>query len=386
VKITIVQGGALPIPPVRGGAVEKVWFSLGREFAKRGHEVTHISRTFSELPSEQWLEGVHHVRVKGFELSSRRYIALWRDLGYAARVLHVLPRADILVTNSPVLPLLIRTSQFGALYVHVARYPKRQMRFYGHASRIQTVSQAAAEAIISQDPKIGGKVRVIPYPLPSAICTLDVAASWQERNKQILYVGRVHPEKGVHLLIDAFKLLVQSGVHGWRLIVVGPWAAAQGGGGEGYYQSLRARRAPVVDMVNLLGPIFDPDVLAIHYRHAKLFVYPSLAEYGEAFGLAPLEAMAQGCPPLVSTLACFQDFIENGRSGFIFNHRADRPEEELYRTLKTILSSDQELMSVAVRSHEVSLIYQSVNIAEIYLKDFAVIAAARRVPHNRVAQ
>jgi glycosyltransferase involved in cell wall biosynthesis len=229
-------------------------------------------------------------------------------------------------------------------------------------------------------------LRVVPNPLPSAVPALDVSASWQERRKEILYVGRVHPEKGVHVLIDAFKLLVQSGVDDWRLVMVGPWAAAQGGGGEQYYESLRAKSASVAERVNLAGPIFDQNVLAAHYRRAKLFVYPSLAEHGEAFGLAPLEAMAQGCPPLVSTLACFQEFIEDGSSGFVFEHRSDRPAEELCRSLKRIVRVDQDLRSVAVRSHEVARAYDPSNVAGMYLEDFATIAASPRGPHSRLAQ
>jgi glycosyltransferase involved in cell wall biosynthesis len=381
-KITIVQGGALPVPPARGGAVEKVWFSLGKEFAKRGHEVTHISRKFPELPDEQWLDGVHHVRVKGLEFSSRRYVVLWRDLGYVRRVLRVLPHADILVTNTPLLPLFIRDQRFGALYVHIARYPKGQTRFYRHASRIQTVSRAVATAIARQDPASATKVRVVPYPLPSTVSRQDVAGSWHERRKEILYVGRLHPEKGVDLLIDAFRLLVESGVDDWRLIVVGPWAAAQGGGGTEYYESLRAKSASISGRVNLAGPIFDQGALDARYLRAKLFVYPSLAEQGEAFGLAPLEAMAQGCPPLVSALSCFQDFIEDGRSGYVFQHRSQRPAEELFRALKRVISADEELMSVAVRSHEAARPYEPPNVAEMYLEDFAATAACREPsPH-----
>ena len=384
-KITIVHGGALPIPPIRGGAVEKIWFQLGREFSKRGHEVTEVSRTFPDFPREQWLDGVRHLRVKGFEFASR-YMNLWGGLWYALRVLRVLPKGDILVTNDFVLPLLIRTRQFGALYVSKNRYPKGQTRLYRHAARIQTVSRSVAEAIVRQDPQSATKVRVLPNSLPSAFERLDVAASWPERRKEILYVGRVHPEKGVHELIEAFKLLVQSGVRDWRLIVIGPWAAAQGGGGKDYYESLRARSASIADRTDLVGPIFDQDLLTTHYRRAKLFVYPSLAEYGEASPLAPLEAMAQGCPTLVSNLACFKEYIEDGRSGFIFEHRSDRPAQELYRTLRRIIGADQQLMYTAVRGHEVARAYDPSNVAGMYLDDFAAIASLRRVPHSMATQ
>jgi glycosyltransferase involved in cell wall biosynthesis len=266
----------------------------------------------------------------------------------------------------------------------MGRYPKGQTRFYRHAARIQTVSRSVAEAIVRQDPKSAGMVRVIPYPLPSPACTLNVPATWQQRSNEILYVGRVHPEKGIHILIDAFRLLVQAGVDDWRLVIVGPWAAADGGGGEAYYESLRAGSAAIAERVNLAGPIFDQSLLTAHYRRAKLFVYPSLAEQGESFGLAPLEAMAQGCAPLVSALACFQDFIENGRSGFIFDHRSESPAEELYRSLKKIVRADEELMSVAVRSHEVARAYDPSNVAGMYLEDFAAIAPARGAPQSQL--
>ena len=34
-KITIVQGAFLPVPPLMGGAVENIWFALGQDFARR---------------------------------------------------------------------------------------------------------------------------------------------------------------------------------------------------------------------------------------------------------------------------------------------------------------------------------------------------------------
>ena len=43
-KITIVCGFLLPVPPVAGGAMEKMWWRLARLYARRGHQVTLLSR------------------------------------------------------------------------------------------------------------------------------------------------------------------------------------------------------------------------------------------------------------------------------------------------------------------------------------------------------
>src|SRR5271157_775652 len=260
-RITIVQGGFLPVPPLLGGAVEKVWFSLGQEFAKRGHQVTHVSRLYGSLPPREGLNGVLHLRVKGFDAPRSRPLLWLKDFFYALRVAHMLPPADVLVTNTIWLPVLVRDENSGVLYVHIGRYPKRQTRMYRRAKRLHTASNAVAQAIARQDSKSKAKIRVIPYPLPNAERPVDVARTWNSRPQQILYVGRIHAEKGVHLLIDAFDRLVASGFDGWRLVIVGPWEASQGGGGSAYYRSLRRTGGSQGDRVEWLGPVFDQSLL-----------------------------------------------------------------------------------------------------------------------------
>lgn len=362
----------MPIPPLRGGAVEKAWFSLGREFAQRGHQVTHVSRTFPELPDEQWLDGVHHLRIRGYEFSSKRRVVMWRDLWYALRVLRVLPKADILVTNDPVLPLLIRTRRFGSLYIHVARYPKGQMRFYRHAKRIQTISRAVAEAIRNEIPAEGEKVCHIPYPIMRGDFSERESVS-EKTEKLVLFVGRVHPEKGLDYLVEAFGLLKEAA--GWRLAIVGPWEEASGGGGEAYRRRLEERSLALGAPVEWVGPVFNEDDLDLWYRRAALFVYPSMAETGEALGLAPLEAMAFGCPILVSRLACFRDFLVEGTNGLSFDHRAAEPVAELAKTLQTALRSWDWLSQAGQAARETASHFALPVIASAYLEDFEQVAS-----------
>jgi glycosyltransferase involved in cell wall biosynthesis len=304
-RITIVQGAFLPVPPVMGGAVEKIWFALGKEFAKRGHQITHISRRHATFEREEVIDGVRHIRIPGFDTPSSLLKLKWCDLVYSRRALRVLPPADILVTNTFWLPLLAPQARHGRIYVHVARYPKGQLKFYRKVARLQTVSGAIREAICKEAPGMEPRVRVIPYFVDGS----GVRASDQQRSTNILYIGRVHPEKGIGLLLDAFHGLSAGGLRNWKLRIVGPWETKHGGGGERYLHRLRRQSQELGDLVEWIGPEFNPEALAAHYRQSALFVYPSLAERGETFGLAPLEAMAAGCPPVVSSLECFKDFI-----------------------------------------------------------------------------
>lgn len=369
-KITIVQGAFLPVPPLMGGAVEKVWFGLGKEFAQRGHQVTHISRCYDFLPDDEMLEGVRYLRVPGFDTPQSIALLKFEDLLYSLQVMRVLPEADILVTNTFWLPILVRNQKHGAPYVHVARYPKGQMRFYRHAERLQTVSSPIANAILQEVPQSQSKVHVIPNPLPNTIENLDITQLFTQREKWILYVGRVHPEKGIELLLNAFQELLSYGIKDWKLVIVGPWKTKFGGGGEAYYKHLRKESQEIDRQIEWVGSVFDPLKLQSYYCRAALFTYPSLAERGETFGLAVLEAMAYGCPALVSDLKCFKDYIEDQVTGFIFNHQAQNPTVTFAEKLKELVNSQHQLMQVGLNGYKKAQNYTLPRVADLYLSDF----------------
>ncbi len=371
-KITIVLGAFFPVPPTMGGGVEKVWFSLAPEFVKRGHEVVTVSRKMPGLPREETIDGVRHLRVDGFD-SPRSLVWLkFLDLIYSLRTLSVLPDADIIVTNTFWLPILLRNSKHGRVYVQVARYPKGQMRFYGKAARLQAPSQAVARAIAAEAPRLAQKVSVVPNPVPESKSASPPPAI-SDRDKIILFVGRVHPEKGVHVLVDAFASGARAAFADWKLMIVGPTRTKLGGGGEAYSTSLQRAAAKTEGKISFVGPIFDATELASVFRNARLFIYPSLAERGESFGLAPLEAMAHGCGVLVSNLDCFRDFIRDGETGFVFDHQAQPIAETLRDKIDNVISDETLLARVATAGYEKSAEYSTGRVAEQFLKDFGSV-------------
>jgi glycosyltransferase involved in cell wall biosynthesis len=369
-KITIVMGPFLPVPPVLGGAVEKVQLQLAEAYAAAGHGVTMISRQFGDFPDKEKRAGVRHIRVKSFDRSSALQINLILDFVYALRAARVVPPSDVTITNSFSLPLALCRDRAGRIYVHVARFPKHQMFLYSRADRLQAISHAVADEIVRQVPSLASKVKSIGYPVPDLYFG---STSEKERRKTILYVGRIAREKGVHLLIDAFAALVKrigAEVAGWKLKIVGPHEVKQGGDGAGYYTELTRRAEPLGAMCEFAGPIFDERQLANEYRSAFVFVYPSLAEKGEAFGLAPLEAMASGCAVIVSDLRCFDDFVQNGKNGLKFDHRGPDPVSGLAEQLAVLLARPDRLGAIAAEGCATAQSFRIPAIAAKMLDDF----------------
>jgi glycosyltransferase involved in cell wall biosynthesis len=113
----------------------------------------------------------------------------------------------------------------------------------------------------------------------------------------MLSVGRVAPEKNLHVVIDAYRALKRR-VPDARCVVVGDGPGRAG---------LEAEHPDVIFAGTLRG-----DELAACYASADLFVFPSLTE---TFGNVVLEAMAAGTPVVAYAEAAAKEFIRNGQNG-----------------------------------------------------------------------
>lgn len=364
------------MPPLRGGAVEKLWFELGKQFSRQGHTVSHISRCFPGLPDKEIIEGVQHIRVQGFENPANAIRLKALDLRYSLRALRVLPPADILVTNTFWMPILAgwRQSHWGQIMVSVERMPKGQMRFYRYASCLRSPSSAVQKAIAQEAPYFKGMIRTIPNPLPFQ----PLAMGDQNCKPVILYCGRLHPEKGINLLIKAFTEACQRGLKGWSLRLVGPADIEFGGGGEGWLRGLLAQVNMLGLPIEWHGPIFDNDELQHCYQQAAIFVYPSISDKGETFGLAPLEAMACGAIPIVSSLPCFQDFIVPNVNGLVFNHRATDASSQLADRILELAGNCEQRTTMSQAAMAVCQSHNPVTIATEFLQCFEQMIQTNR--------
>jgi glycosyltransferase involved in cell wall biosynthesis len=141
----------------------------------------------------------------------------------------------------------------------------------------------------------------------------DLFAPLQEAPKTgppyVLTLSRLHPKKGIDRLIDAFHEATSSGATShWRLVIAGD-------GDPAYVRSLRIRAAsgPAASRIEFQGWV-DGSVRRVLLRQASLFALPS---HQENFGLAVAEAMAAGCPVVVTSRVNLAEDINTAGAGWI---------------------------------------------------------------------
>jgi len=123
----------------------------------------------------------------------------------------------------------------------------------------------------------------------------------------VLFLGRISRQKGLDLLISAFKQLIS--IHpDLHLVIVGP-------DGEGYGSHVRRwiREAGVEDCTTFVGFI-EPRIKLAAYVDSEVFVLPS---YAENFGVTVAEALACRLPVVITDRVNICDEIRRAQAGIV---------------------------------------------------------------------
>ena len=155
-----------------------------------------------------------------------------------------------------------------------------------------------------------------------------------QKQEYILFLGRIVPEKGVHLLIEAFRKLRTDK----KLVIAGSASDS-----KEYYDSVR--RAAEGDERILFTGFVQGRVLEELYSNAWLYVLPSELE---GMPLSLLEAMSYGCCCLVSDIPECREVV--GERAMLFR-RGDAGEIE--ERLTELLADEEKAGAYRVGAMDV---------------------------------
>jgi glycosyltransferase involved in cell wall biosynthesis len=186
-------------------------------------------------------------------------------------------------------------------------YARAQMWAAAHRSDcILTVSDASKRDILHLFNVPPEKIVVVYNAIdshfsltPPADAVARVRERYQLDHRFVLYVGNIKPHKNLVRLIDAFDELRRDDLENLKLLIIGDEISK--------LPALRraVHRHKLHKHVRFLGYVPD-DQLAVLYRLASVFVFPSLYE---GFGLPPLEAMASGTPVVTSNVSSLPEVV-----------------------------------------------------------------------------
>lgn len=155
--------------------------------------------------------------------------------------------------------------------------------------------------------------------------TTPLIPSLAKPARRLLFLGRIHPKKGLDLLLAAWAKL--HSIHrDWELIVAGPDEG-------GYLAELKTMAATLAlhGQVRFTGIVTGNTKRALLYS-SDAFVLPS---YSEGFSMSLLEAMACGIP-VVATKACNFSQITEHETGW----ECESTEQSVFETLTQALGED----------------------------------------------
>ncbi len=240
---------------------------------------------------------------------------------------------------------LLMTSPHGTLSSWALRrsyWPKRVMWWLCQARTLRRSAclhaTVEAEYVDIRRAGLSAPVAVIPHGVdlpPDA--SPDESPGDRPLGRRLLFLGRIHPTKGVDVLLRAWRR-VQDRAPDWRLQVVGQ-------GEAGYPERMRRLADELgVERVEFPGPVFGP-AKTVAYRRADLFVLPT---HSENFGMTVAEALAHGVPAIVSRGAPWQG-LEAHRCGWWIELGVEPLVECLRQTLRL---DPQELAERGARGRD----------------------------------
>ncbi len=202
------------------------------------------------------------------------------------------------------------------------------------ASALHATSLAEAQRIRQIVPHL--PIAVIPWGVDFPPTTdLPEPDSKPNHLRQVLFLSRLHPVKGVLTLLKAWHQLQP---RGWELLIAGP---DENGHQAEVRQTITTLNLP---RVRLLGSQTDAQKWRL-YQQADLFVLPTR---NENFGLVIAEALAAGTPVITTRSAPWADLVTYDCGWWIQSGT-----ESLVEALESAMALDrQQLAAMGQRGYQ----------------------------------
>ncbi|MFZ5534668.1 MAG: glycosyltransferase family 4 protein [Patescibacteria group bacterium] len=312
--------------------------ALSRIFAANNKFLRYFFRFVINPFFAKWHQGdVNHIIDQAnahllYRLDPRKTVVTCHDLIVPYWVMHNVPQT-----------YKKRIKRLGELW---------RIRFLKKAAKIIAVSQATKDDIVHTLGIDPGKIVVIHEGVddffkkrPDERDLRKAKIDLMLPRRYILHVGTTHEYKNMETLISLFASLRKKDKNLFLVKVGAPWTADQ---------QVLIERLGLGNFIRHLGFITKRELPAV-YRMAVALVHPSRTE---GFGFTVLEAMASGCPVIVSDIPALRELVDTAG---IYIHPL-LTKKDIQR-VASLLNSPPLLRTYRLRGHKRAVRYSWQNCA-----------------------
>ena len=335
-KIAIISFGGLPLPAVKGGAVENlIQFFVENNEKEKNAELT----VFSSYDSKAEIEASKYQNTKFVYIKRHgvidpivnftnrvfkklRFSSIFQIFPYLIDIVKIIKKSDfdcVVVENrAEYVPYLKRKINI-PIFLHMhndyldSKYYLANSVVKG-CTKIIAVSDYIKNCVLTIENSRNHvsvlrnviDTKAFMNVLPDVRCRLREEYNIKQDDVVFAFVGRLTPDKGIEELIDAFSSVAQKHTNVKLLVVGAEWFSDSSEGD--YLKKLRSKSIGIEDKIIFTGYV---DYLRIseQYACADVVVVPSII--GEACGLVVLEAMASAKALIVSDSGGIPEHIDS---------------------------------------------------------------------------
>ena len=332
-RVALISSEKLPVPPVRGGAIQQYITGIVPYLSKK-HEITVYCIRDRELKNKEQVDGVTYIRLSA-RSKDEFFNAVARSLAkHNYDIIHIFNRPRTVKKYVEASP----ESKF-ILSVHNEMFaPKKisksdAVECIEQVSAIVTISDFIQKGILKKYPKAAGKIRTIYsgvdlqqyYPVwsaPAQEIRNRIRSEYGINNSNvILYVSRFSPKKGSHLVLQAMTEVIKEHRQTVLLVVGSKWYGTDRV--DDYVSYIYSLGKKIQGHIIFTGFIRPADIYK-YYAAGDIFVCAS--QWEEPLARVHYEAMAAGLPIITTDRGGNPEVVKGYRNGLVLSNY-EKPEE-----------------------------------------------------------
>ncbi|MDE5412695.1 glycosyltransferase family 4 protein [Alkalihalobacterium chitinilyticum] len=332
-KVLMICTEKLPVPPVRGGAIQTYIAGVSDKLSSH-YELTILGRDDLSLPNEEKIKNVKYVRVPGglFEIYKEGVIDYLKTNTFD--VIHIFNRPRLVTSVREVAPnSRLVLSMHNDMFKPEKIDHEEAEKAIEQLDKIITVSDYIGRTIAEPFPQAASKLKTIysgvdierfahPHSDQARKMRKQIRQEHNlEDKKIILFTGRLSANKGADILVKAMPKLAEKHPDIALVIVGSKWFSQDDITDYVAYVRALANRLPIPVITT---GFVAPDQIQYWFAAADIFVCPS--QWQEPLARVHYEAMASGRPIVTTARGGNPEVIEEKENGIVIQNPED-PQE-----------------------------------------------------------